>query len=81
MVPLKLLFTIAAGESLDWINSKEGFTQGMSTGGYLLFNGVVAIIALMGMYGDQLVQTRTILFIYLIELTGRLVERGVVYYL
>ncbi|MEK4364532.1 hypothetical protein MKX68_19070 [Paenibacillus sp. FSL M8-0212] len=28
--------TIAPGESLDWINSKEGFTQGMSTGGYLL---------------------------------------------
>ncbi|WP_339297679.1 hypothetical protein MKY92_22330 [Paenibacillus sp. FSL R5-0623] len=28
--------TIAAGESFDWINSKEGFTKGMSTGGYLL---------------------------------------------
>ncbi|WP_440108869.1 pilus assembly protein [Paenibacillus sp. QZ-Y1] len=28
--------TIAAGESLDWINIKEGFTQGMNTGGYLL---------------------------------------------
>lgn len=28
--------TIAAGESFDWINIKEGFTQGMNTGGYLL---------------------------------------------
>lgn len=28
--------TIAAGESLNWINTKEGFTQGMRTGGYLL---------------------------------------------
>jgi hypothetical protein len=28
--------TIAAGESLDWININEGFTQGMHTGGYLL---------------------------------------------
>ncbi|WP_024628680.1 hypothetical protein [Paenibacillus sp. MAEPY2] len=28
--------TIAAGESRDWININEGFTQGMSTGGYLL---------------------------------------------
>ena len=28
--------TIAAGESFDWINFKEGFTQGMNTGGYLL---------------------------------------------
>ncbi|WP_340018137.1 pilus assembly protein [Paenibacillus sp. FSL H3-0457] len=34
----KLYFarTIAPGESLNWINSKEGFTQGMSTGDYLL---------------------------------------------
>ncbi|WP_339256747.1 hypothetical protein MKZ12_22220 [Paenibacillus sp. FSL R5-0713] len=32
--------TIAPGESLEWINVKEGFTQGMSTGGYLLqWNG------------------------------------------
>lgn len=32
--------TIAPGESLEWINTKEGFTQGMSTGGYLLqWNG------------------------------------------
>ncbi|WP_145149957.1 hypothetical protein [Paenibacillus xylanexedens] len=28
--------TIAPGKSLNWINSKEGFTKGMSTGGYLL---------------------------------------------
>jgi hypothetical protein len=28
--------TIAPGESLNWINSKEGITQGMDTGGYLL---------------------------------------------
>ncbi|MGE6573622.1 pilus assembly protein [Paenibacillus xylanexedens] len=28
--------TIVAGESFDWINSKEGFTNGMSTGDYLL---------------------------------------------
>jgi len=28
--------TIAAGESLDWININEGFTQGMRTGDYLL---------------------------------------------
>ncbi|MGW7157970.1 pilus assembly protein [Paenibacillus taichungensis] len=28
--------TIATGESLDWININEGFTQGMRTGGYLL---------------------------------------------
>ncbi|MDR6718411.1 hypothetical protein [Paenibacillus sp. 2003] len=32
--------TIAPGESLEWINIKEGFTQRMSTGGYLLqWNG------------------------------------------
>ncbi|MEK4663042.1 hypothetical protein MHH93_14150 [Priestia sp. FSL H7-0729] len=32
--------TIAPGETLEWINTKEGFTQGMSTGGYLLqWNG------------------------------------------
>lgn len=28
--------TIAAGESSDWININQGFTQGMRTGGYLL---------------------------------------------
>ncbi|MBD8839132.1 MULTISPECIES: pilus assembly protein [unclassified Paenibacillus] len=28
--------TIAPGESLDWINVKEGYSEGMSTGDYLL---------------------------------------------